>query len=139
MKVHRIGQHSVFVMPFLQVPHDYKERQVLVNGEEESLLHKALVHFSLKGYVHNDIWWRHIGIISVKTPVQHNHNLRSRRKSKRAEVPTPTKHTEEVVVLCDLGNEVMECHDSSEQQEWVKASFDKLKARIGGVASAGPA
>jgi hypothetical protein len=64
-------------MPFLQVPHDYKERQVLVNGEEESLLHKALVHFSLKGYVHNDIWWRHIGIISVKTPVQHNHNLRA--------------------------------------------------------------
>jgi len=90
-------------MPFLRVPHDYKERQVLVNDEEERLLHKSLVHFSLKDYAHNGIYWHRIGVISIETG-QQNRNFCSRQK-RIIEEPKSTKHTEEIVVLCNLGVE----------------------------------
>ena len=65
VKVLQIWQRSILVMPFLRVPRDKDERAALVKGKKKSLLYEALLHFSRKGYIHNDLWWRHIGVISV--------------------------------------------------------------------------
>lgn len=65
VKVLQIWQRSILVMPFLRVPRDKDEREALVKGKKKSLLYEALLHFSRKGYIHNDLWWRHIGVISV--------------------------------------------------------------------------
>jgi hypothetical protein len=56
---------AMLVMPYIQIPRNYEERQALVEGEKNSLLYLALVHFSNQGYAHADIYWHHVGTFTI--------------------------------------------------------------------------
>lgn len=126
-----IEQCSILVMPFLRLP-DTNKRGELVNGEKNSLLYKALLHFSRKGYIHNDLWWRHVGIISVQKsqPTNGGYNCRSRvTRSTSRKRTLDAIEREDVVVFCDLG-EIEKCDDAVEREKWVNEQFQRLKSRI---------
>jgi hypothetical protein len=136
VKVLQIWQRSILVMPFLRVSRDKNERAVLVEDKgkdkKNSMLYKALLHFSSKGYIHTDLWWRHIGVISVKK-IQPIHAGCERRSHKRTKIETTEK--EDVVVFCDLGSNgskgVVKCDDVTKRQTWVDEQFEWLEGRIG--------
>ena len=129
VKVLQIWQRSILIMPFLRVPRDKDERAALVKDKKKSMLYEALLHFSRKGYIHYDLWWRHIGVISVQK-IQPIHVGRELRSNKRTKIKTTEK--EDVVIFCDLGiSGVVKCDDVVEQQTWVDKQFDLLAGRIG--------
>ena len=128
-----IDERNILVMPFLRLP-DKNKREELVISEKNSLLYKALVHFSKKGYIHEDLWWRHVGVISVQKsqPTNGGYNLRERRGVRRFTSRKRTLDTierEDVVVFCDLGG-IVKCDDAVKREKWVNDQFQELKDRI---------
>ena len=133
VEVLQINERNILVMPFLRLP-DKNKREELVISEKNSLLYKALVHFSKKGYIHEDLWWRHVGVISVQKsqPTNEGYNLRERRGVRRFTSRKRTLDTierEDVVVFCDLGG-IVKCDDAVKREKWVNDQFQELKDRI---------
>lgn len=112
VEVLQIGECNILVMPLLRVPAGKSEKELLLERDTESLTYKALLHFRRKGYIHNDLGWHHIGVISMQKsqPMKSGHNLRSGK----TELETIEK--EDVVIWCDLGSGgVVKCDNAAEQ------------------------
>eukprot|EP00980_Cylindrotheca_fusiformis_P031817 scaffold27033_cov191-Cylindrotheca_fusiformis.AAC.1 len=54
----------LLVLPYLRVPSNFSEREHLVAGEKESLLYKALLQFANKGFIHKEMGWHHVGLVT---------------------------------------------------------------------------
>jgi Family of unknown function (DUF5898) len=98
------GSVPVVVMLYLDVSKTRKERELLMDGEDENCeLWKGLSDFSQKGFKHNDLKWDQIGILKCSS------------------IP-------KTVVLLNLRN-ATKFHDDENWYDWVKTSFVALNKR----------
>jgi hypothetical protein len=122
---------SMLVMPYLRAPKDEAERDRFMEDGENSLLWKALKAFADKGRQHDDLEWRHVGII-VKRSTTSPPGAK-KQKTQKEEIVTSTRtvnanatdDTFEQVFLLDLGS----ASDllPKDVDEWVEKSFKKMK------------
>lgn len=129
----------LLVMPYWRVPCDRAERQKFVEGDEGSLLYKALKRFADKGFIHKEVFWHHVGLIGVsddssgqvKSPQSTNSTIGSFTGSirKRMFPPTDTIGIVDIAVFCDLEH-AHECEDEAKRKEWIDRSFKAMKERI---------
>lgn len=123
----------LLIMPYLRVPCNLAERNQLVNGDENSLLYKALKGFAKKKHIHKEIFWHHVGLIEVSPPMQQNSSRgASRKRVWRKKSSSPEVETTTVVVICDLAH-AEPCENKTECENWVKDSFNAMKGRMGEV------
>jgi hypothetical protein len=130
----------LLIMPYLRVPRNLAERQKLVEGEEDSLLYKALQRIAGKGYIHREVFWHHVGLMKV---VQQQRESHQSSKSKRFGMKLPfmggrakrniddaAVSATEIAIFCDLIH-AEPCDDKSKREDWVKTSFEDMKKRMG--------
>jgi hypothetical protein len=96
---HTLGHRVFLFLPFFRVPVDLADRKKLISGQGTSLLKKGLEFFASKKKIHNDLKWRHIGVLPEGS---------------------------DMVVLLDLGEGVEDCVDESKLSKWVTDSYDLL-------------
>ncbi|KAL3937706.1 MAG: hypothetical protein SGARI_002014 [Bacillariaceae sp.] len=91
-----------------ETPRVLLERQKLVEGEEESLLYRALRHIADKECIHKEVFWHHVGLVDVSTENQ---------------------TARETAVLCDLQH-IVRCEDALKRNAWVQGTFASMKQRM---------
>lgn len=146
---------AFLVMPFLRVPCNLAERRFLVEGGESSLLYKALLQFSEKGFIHEEVFWHHVGWIEHRSlgeprkPQSRGVEFLRRwgthfgtqlgiTSKKRDRNDTVTPNDELLAVFCDLGH-AKRCDDCSKREAWVQKSFEDMCARMGDEVNGQPA
>jgi Family of unknown function (DUF5898) len=113
------GEPRVFlVMPYLIIPHNFEERQKFVEGDEQSMLYKALVHLTSKQQIHKEVRWHHFGKLEVKQQTVAEKKRSANGKKKSVD--------EDLAVFCDLAH-MEQCDDQAKQKEWVVKTFNDMK------------
>jgi hypothetical protein len=107
-----INDTCILVLPYFHVPCNREQRDALMEGQEESLLWKALDRMAKKGYAHNDLKWHHVGCLRI---CGKKHSSEGEGKY------------EQRAFLFDLGN--VRVLEPSERDEWVRKSFKEFKNR----------
>ena len=112
-----VAEGVCFIMPYLYAISVSDRPKHLTDGSIES----ALRSFAKSGFVHNDIKWRHIRRLSVKS------EKGDRKRAQKAE---------NIIRLIDLGEESLEKLSESNNEEyiedWIKKSITTLRNRIQG-------